>query len=151
VRLLLVLPALAAAVLAAAALAGPSLDRGTATITTAAGAKVVLRVELPRTNAERRRGLMHRRTLAPNAGMVFRYPADTRGGFWMRNTLLPLDIAFADRRGRIVRILTMTPCRRDPCRVYSPGVAYRTALEVNAGSFRRWGVRVGDRLAVRAS
>ena len=43
----------------------------------------------------------------------------------------------------------MTPCRRDPCQVYPPGVTYRGALEVNAGAFGRWGVEVGDRIAVR--
>jgi uncharacterized membrane protein (UPF0127 family) len=148
-KLLLGLTVLAAAAVATVALAAPSVDRGTATITTRAGAKVALKVEIARTAAERQRGLMHRRTLAPKAGMVFAYGADTRGGFWMKNTLIPLDIAFVDRRGRIVRILTMTPCRRDPCRVYDPGIGYRSALEVNAGSFRRWQVKVGDRIAVR--
>ena len=69
----------------------------------------------------------------------------------MKNTLIPLDIAFYDGRGKILRILTMQPCRRDPCRVYDPKVAYRAALEVNAGSFRRWGVRAGDRVAVRVT
>ncbi len=140
----------ATAAAATAAFAATDVDRGTATITTAAGSKIVLRVEIARTRPDRQRGLMNRRSLAPKAGMVFAYPADTRGGFWMKNTLIPLDIAFYDRRGRIVRTLTMTPCRRDPCRVYDPGVAYRAALEVNAGSFRRWKVRVGDRIAVRA-
>ena len=134
---------------AAAALAAPALDRGTATITTRTGAKVVVQVEIADTSAERQKGLMNRRSLAPRAGMVFRYARDTTGGFWMKNTLIPLDIAFYDRRGRILRILTMTPCRRDPCRIYAPGVAYRSALEVNAGSFRRWNVRVGDRIVVR--
>ncbi len=148
-RLALAVAAVVAAVVAAAAFAASDVDRGTATITTAAGTKVVLQVEIARTRAERQRGLMYRRSLAPKAGMVFAYPADTRGGFWMKNTLIPLDIAYYDRRGRIVRTLTMTPCRRDPCRVYDPGVAYRAALEVNAGSFRRWKVRVGDRIVVR--
>lgn len=134
---------------AAAALAAPALDRGTATITTRTGAKVVVQVEIADTSAERQKGLMNRRSLAPRAGMVFRYAQDTTGGFWMKNTPIPLDIAFYDRRGRILRILTMTPCRRDPCRIYAPGVAYRSALEVNAGSFRRWNVRVGDRIVVR--
>ena len=141
----------AVAVLAAvAALGAADLGRGTATITTRAGAKAVLQVEIARTHAERQRGLMFRRSLAPRAGMVFAYPADVSGGFWMKNTLIPLDIAFYDRTGRIVRILTMQPCRRDPCRVYAPGAVYRGALEVNAGSFRRWGVRAGDRIVVRA-
>jgi uncharacterized protein len=135
----------------AATLAVPALDRGTATITKRTGAKVVLQVEIADTSAERQKGLMNRRSLPPKAGMVFRYAQDTTGGFWMKNTLIPLDIAFYDRRGRIVRILTMTPCRRDPCRIYAPGVAYRSALEVNGGSFRKWNVRVGDRIAVRVT
>ncbi len=134
-----------------AALAGAGVERGTATITTRDGAKMTLNVELARTAAARQQGLMNRRSLGARAGMVFLYPADHRSPFWMRNTLIPLDIAFADARGRILRILTMQPCRRDPCRIYDPKVAYRTALEVNAGSFRRWGVRVGDRLRVRGS
>jgi uncharacterized protein len=138
-----------AAAVAAFAVAAPALDRGTATITTRTGAKVVVQVEIADTPAERQKGLMNRRSLPPKSGMVFRYAQDTSGGFWMKNTLIPLDIAFYDRRGRIVRILTMQPCRRDPCRIYAPGVAYRSALEVNAGSFRRWNVHVGDRVVVR--
>ena len=57
----------------------------------------------------------------------------------------------ADGRGKIQRIFTMQPCRRDPCRIYDPRVAYRSVLEVNAGSFRRWRVRPGDRITVRAT
>ena len=110
-----------------------------------------LRVELASTDAARARGLMNRRSLGAKAGMAFLYPENHRGGFWMRNTLIPLDIAFADARGRILRILTMQPCRRDPCQIYDPKVAYRTALEVNAGSFQRWGVKAGDRLRVTRS
>ena len=149
---LLLLAALAVA-LPAAALSATGFQHGTATIRAAGtGAqRVVLGVELARTNAERQRGLMNRRSLPAKAGMVFLYPEDHRGGFWMKNTLIPLDIAFYDGRGTILRILTMQPCRRDPCRIYDPNVAYRAALEVNAGSFRRWRVRVGDRVAVRAT
>ena len=137
-----------AAVLAGLA-AAPALDRGTATITTRTGAKVVVDVQIADTSAERQRGLMYRRSLPARSGMVFAYAQATRGGYWMKNTLIPLDIAFYDRRGRILRILTMTPCRRDPCRIYDPRVTYRGALEVNAGAFRRWKVRVGDRIAIR--
>ena len=74
----------------------------------------------------------------------------TTGAFWMKNTLIPLDIAFYDGRGRILRVLTMQPCRVAACPLYDPKVAYRGALEVNAGSFRRWGVGRGDRVVVRA-
>ena len=121
-------------------------DRGTVTIA-AREKPVTVKVEIADSPSERQRGLMGRRTLAPRAGMLFVYQRDTTGGFWMKDTLIPLDIAFIGPRGRIVRIFTMTPCRRDPCRIYDPGVRYRSALEVNAGSFRRWGVRVGDRVS----
>jgi uncharacterized protein len=141
-----------ALVLPTAAVAATAFGRGTATITAPTGSpRVVLKVEIARTDAERGRGLMYRRSLAAKAGMVFLYPFDHRGGYWMKNTLIPLDIAFYDARGKILRILTMQPCRRDPCRVYDPKVTYRAALEVNAGSFRRWGVRAGDRVAVRVT
>lgn len=145
------LAAVLVAVLPGVALASQAIDRGTATITTRSGARVVLQVEIARTRAERQQGLMGRGSLAAKAGMVFVYRSDVTGGFWMKNTLIPLDIAFYNARGRILRIITMTPCRRDPCRIYSPGVAYRAALEVNAGSFRRWTVRAGDRIAVRVT
>jgi len=126
---------------------GPSFGRGTATITTSSG-EVVLRVEIARTDAQRQRGLMHRRSLAAKSGMVFVYGSPSSGGFWMKNTLIPLVIAFYDVRGRIVRILRMQPCEEDPCPIYSPNASYRGALEVNAGSFRRWDVRRGDRIAI---
>jgi uncharacterized membrane protein (UPF0127 family) len=121
-------------------------ERSTVTIATR-DKPVVVRVEIADSPAERRRGLMGRRTLAPRAGMLFVYERDATGGYWMKDTLIPLDIAFIGARGRILRIFTMAPCRRDPCRVYDPGVRYRSALEVNAGSLRRWGVRVGARVS----
>ena len=145
------LAAVVVAALTAVAVASAAIERGTATITKRSGARVVLQVEVASTQADRRKGLMGRRSLPAKAGMVFAYPEDVSWGFWMKNTLIPLDIAFYDARGRIVRILTMTPCRREPCRVYSPGVSYRAALEVNAGSFRRWNVKTGDRIAVRTT
>ena len=142
-----------ALLLPAAALAATDFQRGTAAITPGTGgaARVVLKVELARTRAERERGLMNRRSLAPKAGMVFLYSGAHRGGYWMKDTLIPLDIAFADSGVKILRIFTMQPCRSDPCPIYDPAVAYRSVLEVNAGVFRRWRVRAGDRITVRAT
>jgi hypothetical protein len=114
-------------------------------IETRAGEREVA-VEVADTDAERQRGLMERTSLAAGAGMVFLFPTETSGGFWMKNTLIPLSIAFYDAGGRILRILDMEPCRGDPCPVYDPGVAYVGALEVNQGAFRRWNVSEGDRL-----
>jgi uncharacterized membrane protein (UPF0127 family) len=108
-------------------------------------------VEVAETPEQQAQGLMNRQSLAPDRGMVFPRNPPGDASFWMKNTLIPLDIAFYDRRGRILKLFTMTPCRRDPCRTYDPGVSYRAALEVNAGSFRRWNVRAGDRIAVRVT
>jgi uncharacterized membrane protein (UPF0127 family) len=105
-------------------------------------------VEIADSDEERRVGLMNRESLSEDAGMIFLFPRDTRGGFWMKDTLVPLSIAFVDRGGEILRILDMEPCRADPCRVYDPGVAFRSALEVNRGAFERWGVEEGDRLTL---
>ena len=127
----------------------PRFARGTATISTGER-KIVLRVEVARTDAQRQLGLMHRRSLAANAGMVFQFPRPTSGPFWMKNTLIPLDIAFYSARGRILRIMQMKPCRVAACPLYDPRVSYRGALEVNAGSLRRWGVRAGDRISLTA-
>jgi len=123
--------------------AGSGLPRATLTIASHAGT-VRLSVEVARTPRERDRGLMFRRRLAPGAGMVFLFRRPTSAAFWMKGTLIPLSVAFYDGRGRIVRILEMTPCRRDPCRLYAPGVAYRGAVEANRGWFARSDVRAGD-------
>jgi uncharacterized membrane protein (UPF0127 family) len=109
---------------------------------------VVVQVEVADTESERARGLMGRTELAKDAGMVFVFPQDSASAFWMKDTLIPLSIAFYEDGGRIVRILDMEPCREDPCPVYEPGGAYRGALEVTKGAFRRWGVEVGDTLRV---
>jgi uncharacterized membrane protein (UPF0127 family) len=146
---LAVLLVVALAVGATFAHGGSAPAREIATLT-GGGHTATVRVELARTRAERERGLMHRRSLPPDAGMVFLYAERTRGAFWMKNTLIPLSAAFFDGRGRILRILRMEPCRSDPCRLYDPRVAYRGVLEVNAGSFARWGIRAGDRITVRS-
>jgi uncharacterized protein len=146
-----VITAILAAAAAAASVSAAGFERGTATITSPTGAtRVVLQVEIARTAAQRSQGLMGRRALGARAGMVFLYTEPHRGAFWMKDTLIPLDIAFYDGRGRILRIMTMQPCRSDPCPLYDPNVAFRAALEVKAGSFLRWGVRAGDRIILRA-
>jgi uncharacterized protein len=122
-------------------------DGSRAVIETDAG-DVVVQVEVADTAAEREHGLMGRPELAADSGMAFVFPGDTTASFWMKDTLIPLSIAFYDDAGRIVRILDMQPCRRDPCPLYNPHVLYRGALEVNRGAFRSWGVQVGDGLRV---
>jgi uncharacterized membrane protein (UPF0127 family) len=110
---------------------------------------VTVKVEIAETTAQLQQGLMGRRSLAPKSGMAFLFATDTRGRFWMKDTLIPLSIAFWGKTGRILRILDMAPCRADPCKVYDPHVAFRGALEVNRGAFARWGVHRGAVVTIR--
>jgi len=91
---------------------------------------------------------MGRDHLAEDAGMVFLWPDDTDSAFHMRETLIPLTVAFFAADGRILRVLEMVPCAADPCPRYEPGTRYRGALEVKAGALDRAGVRVGDRVRI---
>ena len=88
---------------------------------------VPFRPELALTSGQQQRGLMFRRK-APADGMLFVFSRATSGGFWMKNTLVPLTIVYFDTAGRRVRRMSMTPCRKDPCRIYDPGRQYRYAL-----------------------
>lgn len=124
--------------------ASPSVfETGRMLLDTRAGSRYI-DVEIADDDVERATGLMGRTELPDDFGMVFVYFEDTRSPFYMKNTLVPLSIAFFDVNGRVVEILDMEPCRRDPCPLYHPASAYRGALEVEQGSFEEWGVAEGD-------
>ncbi len=131
--LLLVLAAVAFAAVLVGAPAGSGAPTKTASLRLDGAA---LRPELAVTADERSTGLMGRRQ-APKDGMLFVFPDDTTGGFWMKNTLVPLRILFFNASGKRVRALRMTPCTEDPCRIYDPGRVYRFALELRASDTRR--------------
>lgn len=109
---------------------------------------VLLNVEVAEKPEQRQQGLMFRRSLPDDGGMVFLFFEEHHGGFWMKNTLIPLSIAFFDVDGKIVKILDMEPCKADPCKIYDPGVGYYGALEVNQGAFDDWGVEIGDTIEI---
>jgi uncharacterized membrane protein (UPF0127 family) len=117
-------------------------------IQTERGEEVEVAVEIADTQEEREVGLMQREFLPDDAGMIFLFEEETTGGFWMKNTLIPLSIAFMGGDGTILSILDMEPCEADPCEIYDPGVAYASALEVNQGAFASWGVEEGDLLTL---
>jgi uncharacterized protein len=123
-------------------------DAATVTLVTPDGAKADLAVRVARTPAQRQRGLMHVPEVPEGAGMLFVFEQEGEGGFWMKDTLVPLDIAFAGRDGTVRATLTMEPCAEEPCPTHDPGVAYDRALEVPAGWFRSEGIGVGARLEV---
>jgi uncharacterized membrane protein (UPF0127 family) len=105
---------------------------------------VTLDVEIADDEEERAAGLMFREELEPYDGMAFLWDSPVRASFWMKNTLIPLSVAFWDEAGRIVAILDMEPCADDPCPTYDPGSSFIGALEVDRGRFASEGVAVGD-------
>jgi uncharacterized membrane protein (UPF0127 family) len=98
-------------------------------------------VEVAATPSARRRGLMHRESLSDDRGMLFVFPEEKRLTFWMRDTHIPLSIAFARSDGTIVHIADMEPRSEQPVSSRLPA---RYALEMNRGWFLRHGVLEGD-------
>jgi uncharacterized membrane protein (UPF0127 family) len=107
----------------------------------AAASKVEITVEIARTIEERNKGLMHRKKLPDGKGMLFVFQRDEQHSFWMKNTLIPLSIAFISSDGRIIEIRDMQPHDTNSVRS-SRSVRY--ALEVPQGWFNRAGVKPGD-------
>jgi len=103
-----------------------------------------LYVEIADTPSKRSSGLMHRKHLSANDGMLFKFSNPSRLSFWMQNTYIPLDIAFLSDNGRILQIESMVPLSTRP--VFAKKRC-RYALEVNKGWFKTNGVVVGDRVA----
>jgi uncharacterized membrane protein (UPF0127 family) len=94
---------------------------------------------------ERETGLMFRTKMAENEGMLFVFERDEHLNFWMKNTVLPLSIAYIAADGTVKEILDMQPQSLDNV----PSTwAVRYALEVNQGAFARAGVKVGDKMAL---
>lgn len=100
-----------------------------------------VQAEVAATEASRNQGLMFRTSLPPDQGMLFVFQAPTRSCFWMKNTLIPLSIAFIDNDGRIINILDMQPQSLEN---HCPDRAMQFALEMPQGWFRKAGVRSGD-------
>ena len=100
-----------------------------------------LNVEIMSTQVDRARGMMYRKHLGANNGMLFVYPDSAPRSFWMKDTPLPLSIAFVNKRGKILRIRDMTPLSVTPVKSVVPA-AY--AIETNRGWFESNGVQVGD-------
>ena len=105
---------------------------------------VLISIEVAENDEQRGFGLMFREEIPDDYGMAFLYFDPQTCCFYMKNTLVPLSVAFFDEEGHIKKILDMEPCEKDPCPTYDPGVSYWGALEVNKGAFDEWGVTVGD-------
>lgn len=91
-----------------------------------------VKVEIASTFEERAVGLMFRQSLPTDTGMLFIYPDDQTSGHWMRNTYIPLDIAYVDARGLVIEVRQGRPLDETPLRPQKP---YRFALEMTVGWF----------------
>lgn len=113
---------------------------------------VPLSAEVARTQAQRELGLAGRSTLARDAGMLFEFDAtqSAENGFWMWETVIPLDVAFIDSGGAVGRIVSMDVCgdREDDCPNHPAGIEHVMAVEANLGWFRRNGIEVGDEVSI---
>jgi uncharacterized membrane protein (UPF0127 family) len=109
---------------------------------------LVVDAELAASGETRTRGLMERSTLPADRGMLFLFERAQPLSFWMFNTLIPLDIIFADAQRRITTIHAAVPPCRPParCPTYGSAGLAQFVLEVNAGTAAKAGIAVGDEL-----
>jgi uncharacterized protein len=110
------------------------------------GEPIVLCVLVADTPDQRARGLMEVTDLGGYDGMLFRFETDSDGGFWMKNTVLPLSIAYLDADGAVVSTADMDPCPpgTDRCPSYPADGPYRQALEVEQGGLAPLGLEAGS-------
>ena len=125
--------------------------QGQVIFSTNAGAPTTLNVGVADTPEERQQGLSGVTSLPQDYGMAFLYTQPTTDEFWMKDTLVPLSIAFVGSGGTIMAIHEMTPCSADPCRTYDSPGPYTLAIEANPRWFGSNHILVGDSAAMSAA
>ncbi len=102
-------------------------------------------IEIADTSEERAKGLMYRESMKDNHGMLFIFDEEQELNFWMKNTLMPLDMIFFDHDYKIVHIQhDAQPCKKDPCEVFSSLKPAKYVLEVKGGTTERLGIVPGN-------
>ena len=129
---------------------GSPPDRPTSTVAFY-GPDALLYVDIADETGEQRRGLMGVEHLPADQGMAFVFHEAVNSTFWMKETLIPLSIAFVDENGRVIGIRDMEPCQSDPCPTYGVAEPYVLAIEANLGWFAEHGIEAGDRAKLRVS
>lgn len=125
----------------------PSAPNPTLPIVTIKSGSVPLKVELATTSDQRERGLMFRKSLASGTGMLFVFESDQRLAFWMKNTKIPLSVAYLSSDGTIREIHDLEP---ESLAAVQSDSSLRYALEVPQGWFVKAGLKVGDRFELPA-
>lgn len=136
---------------------GPDQQTGSAVTSPAAGHPAVVlpngaavAVELATDDDTRQQGLMYRDSLDPLKGMLFIFPSSGDYPFWMKNTIIPLDIVWIDESRKIVHVESnVPPCAADPCPSYPPGGTAKYVLELKAGEAGVHHLQAGDVVEMR--
>jgi len=124
--------------------AAPVFPHGNLLIQRADGKKFPLAIEIASTPAQTEHGLMFRRSLPPDTGMLFLFTPDRPASFWMKNTYIPLDMLFVRADGTIVKIaaravpFSLAPIDSDQ--------TVRGVIEINGGAAKEWGLKTGDKV-----
>jgi uncharacterized protein len=111
----------------------------------------VLYVDVAETAQEQQKGLMGVKRLPADEGMAFVFDQPSDSTFWMKDTLIPLSIAFVDENDRVIGVRDMPPCETDACPRYGVDDPYVLAIEANLGWFEEAGVEVGDHVELSIS
>ena len=109
------------------------------------GGLIKINAEIADDNDERATGLMFREKLNENEGMLFVFESEGYQTFWMKNTLIPLDMIFIGNDFKIVDIKNAKPCKENPCALYKSSKPSRYVLEVNSGFSARNNIKTGDK------
>jgi hypothetical protein len=108
-----------------------------------------INLEVARTQQEQAIGLMYRKDLPPDRGMLFQFPSAQPVRFWMKNTLIPLDMVFL-RKGVVQYIAAgVPPCTADPCPSYGPETLIDTVIELRSGRAAELSLKVSDRVTIK--
>ncbi len=103
-------------------------------------------VELALDSPSQSQGLMYRESMPSDRGMLFMFPRTQPLSFWMKNTLIPLDIIYIAENGDVVDIIQAEPCKTERCPSYPAKALGKYVLELNAGEAEKRGLKVGDNL-----
>lgn len=107
-------------------------------------------VAIADTSSEREIGLMNRTELAENSGMLFVFEEGGVYKFWMKNTLIPLDMIWIDGNNKILFIeKNAQPCRSEACETFGPDQGAKYVLEINSGAAEKAGIMMGDEVTLR--
>ena len=107
-------------------------------------------IEIVKTSEEREKGLMNRSSMPLNQAMLFIFKNEDFHSFWMKNTLIPLDIIWINKENKIIHLEhNVQPCKNDPCKTYIPNQKAIYVLEINAGLAKEYNFQLGDIVIAR--